>query len=89
MDDKLCELDGLTASLIADDLVCPFVPDCRFYRIAEQPDYNALYYATHYCGDRYRNCHVYGTRTSEREAASQPPSPESHRAENNPEEYDS
>ena len=88
MDDKLYELDGLTANLIADDLVCPFVPDCRFSRIADQPDYNALYYATHFCGDRYRNCLVYGTRSGKLQADSRPPSPESHRAENNTEDYD-
>ena len=70
MDDELYELDGLTASLIADDLVCPFVPDCHFYRIANQPDYNTVYYATHFCGDGYRNCQVYGARTNEREADS-------------------
>lgn len=85
MNDKLCELDGLTASLIADDLVCPFVPDCHFYRICNHPDHNSLYYATHFCGDKYIQCQVYGTRTSEPETDSQPPSPESPRAENNSE----
>jgi|APIni6443716594_1056825.scaffolds.fasta_scaffold682687_1 hypothetical protein len=87
MDGKLYELDGLTASLIADNLVCPFVPDCRFSRIADQPNHNSLYYATHYCGDRYRNCQVYITRTGEPKSGSRPNSPESHRAENNPEGY--
>ena len=77
MDDNVLELDGLTASLIADNLVCPYVPDCHFYRICNHPDHNSLYYATHFCGDKYKHCQVYEVRTNELKPDSQLSMPES------------
>jgi len=64
MADKLYELDGLTARLIADRLVCPYIQDCRFYRNCNSPDRNALYYATHFCGDRFMQCQIYEAKNS-------------------------
>lgn len=62
MNSKPYELDKLTEQLIAEQQVCPYIDGCNVYHLCKHPDLNALYYTTHFCGDRFVHCKVYNTR---------------------------
>jgi hypothetical protein len=62
MSDGRQELDEITTRLIESQQICPHIPRCTVYQLCNRPDLNALYYTTHFCGDRFIHCQVYKTR---------------------------
>jgi hypothetical protein len=63
------QVDEVSAALIANRRVCPFLLDCEYLNYCFRPDTSSIRFAIRYCGNDYSNCQSYKTKKTESEVS--------------------
>jgi hypothetical protein len=67
MPESIRKVDEVSAALIANRKVCPYLLECEYLNYCFRPDTSSIRFAIRYCGNEYSNCQSYKSKKIESE----------------------